>query len=104
MARKSTIGANPLDAVVPIKSGRTKQAGVQAEPARPVKERVTFQLPAPIIERARDAVYWTPGLTMAALMEEALRTHLDGVEKKRGEPIPSRKGAALKTGRPVKAA
>jgi hypothetical protein len=88
-----------LDAVVPMRA-----AAAQAEPARPAKERVTFQLPAPVIEKVRDAVYFTPGLTMAALMEEALLTHLDRVEKKRGEPIPSRKGAALKTGRPVKAA
>jgi hypothetical protein len=102
MARKSTIGENPLDAVVSAK--RTERVESQAEPARAAKERVTFQLPVDLIEKARDAVYWTPGLTMASLMENALVAQLERVEKKRGKPVPSRAGAALRTGRPVKAA
>lgn len=104
MARRSTIGDNPLDAVVPRMSGGTKRPEPEANPARPTKERVTFQLPVDLIEKARDAVYWTPGLTMANLMEEALVAQLERTEKKRGEPFPSRAGAALRTGRPVKAA
>jgi hypothetical protein len=99
--RKSTIGENPFDAVVPAK--RTERVESQAEPARAVKERVTFQLPVDLIEKARDAVYWTPGLTMASLMEMALVAQLAQVEKKHGKPFPSRAGA-LRTGRPVKAA
>lgn len=79
-----------------------KRGEPQADPARPSKERATFQLPVELIERVRDAVYYTPGQTMAAFMEEALRHQLDRIEKKRGEPFPSRRGAALKTGRPVK--
>jgi hypothetical protein len=35
-------------------------------------------------------------------MEEALVAQLKRAEKKRGEPFPSRAGAALKTGRPIK--
>lgn len=104
MARKSTIGANPLDAVVPMQTGETKRVKPQAEPARATKERVTFQLPTDLIEKARDVVFFSPGLTMASLMEDALLAQLERVEKKRGEPFPSRAGAALKTGRPVKAA
>jgi hypothetical protein len=102
MARKSTIGENPLDAVVSAK--RTERVESQAEPARAAKERVTFQLPVDLIEKARDAVYWTPGLTMASLMEKALVAQLERAEKKHGKPFPSRAGAALRTGRPVKAA
>lgn len=104
MARKSTIGANPLDAVVPMKRGETKRVKPQAEPARATKERVTFQLPVGLIEKARDVVFFSPGLTMASLMEEALLAQLERAEKKHGKPFPSRAGAALKTGRPVKAA
>jgi hypothetical protein len=63
---------------------------------------VTFQLPAMLADQARNAVYWTPGLTMAKLMEDALTAHLRRLQKDRGEPFPSRGGAALKTGRPVK--
>ena len=105
MARRRTIGASPLDAVVPLRRDEAPPAGereVGAAPApRPGKERVTFQLPADLIERTRDAVYWTPGATMAALMEAALTDHLAKLEKRRGQPF-ERRGGALKTGRPIK--
>ncbi len=101
MARRpSTIGLNPLDAVVPPHgSGRGPE---EAAPARrPAKERVTFQLPVELIERVRDAVYWTPGATMAALMEAALSDHLAKLEEHRERPF-ERRGGALRTGRPIK--
>jgi hypothetical protein len=69
---------------------------------RTPKERVTFQLPVELIEKARDVVYFTPGLTMARLMEDALVAQLKWREKSRGQIFPSRAGAALRTGRPVK--
>jgi hypothetical protein len=94
MARRSTIGANPLDAVVP--AGLPAQQSPEPKATR--KERVTFQLPVELIERARDVVYWTPGATMAGLMEAALEAELG-----RREQVPSRAGA-IRTGRPVKAA
>jgi hypothetical protein len=101
MARKSTIAANPLGAVPRLKRGATM--GVeQAEPARATKERVTFQLPVGLIEQARDVVFFTPGLTMASFMEEALLAQLGRAEKKRGKPFP--RVPAPKTGRPVKVA
>ena len=106
MARRpSTIGTNPLDAVVPLRRGderpeAEREAGA-APASKPGKERVTFQLPVDLIERARDAVYWTPGATMAALMETALTDHLAKLEKRRGQPF-ERRGGALKTGRPIK--
>jgi len=37
-------------------------------------------------------------------MEEALVAQLERAERKRGELFPSRAGAALRTGRPVKPA
>ena len=52
MARKSAIGANSHDAAVRTRTGGTKRA----EPAKAVKERVTFQLPVGLIEKARDVV------------------------------------------------
>lgn len=79
-------------------------AKARNKPPLATKERVTFQLPVGLIERARDAVYFTPGLTMSALMDEALRGQLDRLEKKRESPFPSRDGAVLRTGRPVKRA
>lgn len=99
MARKSTIGTNPLDAVVPPKQGEDPAS--QTALGRVRKERVTFQLPIDLIERARNAVYWTPGATIAGLMEHALAAHLAEIEQQRGAPFPLRE-SALKTGRPIK--
>ena len=56
-----------------------------------------------LIEKARDVVFFSPGLTMASFMEDVLVVQLKRAEKKRGEPFPSRAGAALRSGRPVKA-
>lgn len=103
MARKSTIGTSPLDAVVPMQR-ETKRAEPQAQPAKTRKERVTFQLSVDLIERVRDVVYWTPGATMSGFIEEALTAQLGRAEKNRGEPFPSRDGAQVKTGRPLKRA
>jgi hypothetical protein len=86
LARKTTIREKPED-----------------QPERPPRERITFQLPVHFIEKARDVVYFTPGLTMGSFMEDALVAQLERVEKKRGKPFPSRGGAAIRTGRPVKA-
>jgi hypothetical protein len=55
---QSTIGATPRDAAVRTKTGGTKPA----EPARATKERVTFQLPVSLIEKARDVVFFSPTL------------------------------------------
>jgi hypothetical protein len=50
-----------------------------------------------------NVVFFSPGLTMASFKEDALVAQLKRAEKKRGEPFPSRAGAALRSGRPVKA-
>ena len=78
-----------------------KRTEPKAASATAVKERATFQLPIDLVERVRDAVYWTPGATMSGFMEEALRAHLERIEKKNGRSFPSRPGK-LKTGRPIK--
>ncbi len=64
------------------------------------KERFTAQLPQELIERARNAVYWTPGLTLAELTQTALENCINQLEVERGEPFPPRSGK-LKTGRPI---
>lgn len=65
-----------------------------------VKQRITIHLSLDLIERVRNAVYWTPGLTIASMTEEALEKALLELEKKRNAPFPQRK-EELKTGRPV---
>ena len=65
------------------------------------RERLTAQLPQEVMERVRNAVYWTPGLTIAGMTTQALEQFLDQIEAERGAPFPPRQGA-IKTGRPVK--
>lgn len=108
--RKSSIGASPLDAVVPTKAASEASkrglapAGTHKRPekAKPIpKERLTVHISSELVERLRDAVYWTPGLTLAAIAEEALSKAIAALERKNGEPFQKRKGQ-LKAGRPVK--
>lgn len=65
------------------------------------KQRVTFQLPVELIERARDTVYWTPGLTLNRLAEIAFLNTLDCMEALHGGAFPPR-GGHLKVGRQVR--
>jgi hypothetical protein len=62
---------------------------------------MTIVLPASLIDRAKNAVFWTPGLTLADLAIDGIELSLAKVERKNGGPFPRRKGD-LKGGRPVK--
>lgn len=64
--------------------------------------RVTVKLPETIIERARNAVAATAGLTLVALVERSLTTYIDELEKQRGTAFPARK-KPLPVGRPRRA-
>ena len=118
--RRSTLGSDPLDALVPEtpakratsasrrglstssrkrKTSTTKPRKAAAEDKVP-KVRATFHLPLDVFDQARDAVYWTPGLTLAELCEKGLRAELAKLEKRNGKPFPPRE-AELKGGRPV---
>jgi hypothetical protein len=102
--RKTTIGSKPLDAVVPHPDRRPASVTPKEAPvpeAKKAKERMTFHLPVDVMERAKNAVYWTPGLTLADLAAEALSEAVDRLEKKRGHAFPSR-ASELRGGRPMK--
>ncbi|HOK54645.1 MAG TPA: hypothetical protein PLZ21_00040 [Armatimonadota bacterium] len=104
---RKTIGNNPLDVVIPASDTQSQvieTPGSTQQPApRPSgrKERLTVHLPVDLIERAKNAVYWTPGLTLAGLAEQAFTEALERLEQKRGEPFPNRT-EELRGGRPVK--
>jgi hypothetical protein len=67
----------------------------------PRKAQATFNLPVPVLERARDAVFWSPGWTMARLAERGLELAIAELENKRGGGFPPREDEALPAGRPV---
>jgi hypothetical protein len=64
------------------------------------RQRLSMLLRSELVERLRDAAFWTPGATLAGLVDEAITKALDQMEKRRGEPFPPRKGQ-LKAGRPM---
>jgi hypothetical protein len=101
MATRKTIGMNPLDAVIPrdLAPGGTDQATEKRPKVE--KERLTVHLSVDLIDRVKNAVYWTPGLTLAGLAEDALREAVDKLEHARGEPFPPRQHE-LTGGRPLK--
>jgi hypothetical protein len=61
-------------------------------------QRVTVSLPAPLIERLRNAVYWTEDLPMASLVTEAIEDIVTQMEEANGGAFPQRV-SPLKRGR-----
>jgi hypothetical protein len=80
---------------------------VASPPSRPSKAerpqsrtvRLTVSLPSDLVDRLRDAVYWSPSLTLAWLIAQSLRTSLTEMESFRQCPFPKRT-KALRAGRP----
>jgi hypothetical protein len=109
--RRKTIGNSPLDTVVPRREPESapsipsvsteKQRAREDGPSRVTKERLTVHVPVELIDRVKNIVYWTPGLTLARLAAEALTKEVEKREKERGEPFPHR-AEELKGGRPLK--
>lgn len=116
MTKRKSIGETPWDVIVPpktpppstaaVKTKKVKTTAGRSEPpshggTRVEKERLTVHVSVAVIERAKNAVFWTPGLTLAGLAESALVKALEGLEKANGGAFERRKGE-LKGGRPMK--
>ena len=71
----------------------------KARPQQPRMVRLTVSLPGDLVDRLRDAVYWSPSLTLAWLIAQSLRTSLAEMESVRQGPFPKRTNA-LRAGRP----
>lgn len=61
--------------------------------------RLTVGLPGDLVDRLRDAVYWSPSMTLAWLIAQSLRDSLIEMESLRQGPFPKRPNA-LRAGRP----
>jgi predicted DNA binding CopG/RHH family protein len=110
MAKRQTIGENPLDGLFQTTTENNgtsvavyeeKQQAPKIRQKSSKKQRITVQISEDVIERLKNAVYWTPGLTLASLAEEAFAKVVDALEDKRKAPFPKRQ-EELKTGRPIK--
>jgi hypothetical protein len=63
------------------------------------KQRVTITLPVALLERLRNAVYWTGHGTLARLIADSLGDAVAQMEQANGQAFPQRL-APLKRGRP----
>ncbi len=61
--------------------------------------RLTVNLPGDLVDRVRNAVYWSPSLKLSWLIAQSLRTSLAEMESLRQGPFPQRKNP-LRAGRP----
>jgi hypothetical protein len=62
------------------------------------RQRVTVALPTSLVERLRNAVYWTGHQTLAQIIVDSLEETLTAIEHANGGPFP-RRLAPLKSGR-----
>lgn len=111
----NTMGDDPLADVVPEQqqdgqdeNGESNSTGTETRTngqsgGETEKKRMTMHLPEELTERIRNAVFWTPGLTISDLGTAALRRIMDELEEQEndGETFPDR-NQELKGGRPVK--
>ena len=98
--RRQSLRSDPLDSLLP-RPAPTSAAPPAAAATRPVSVSVGLQ--PQLLERARNAVYWTPGLTLAGVANLGLSLALEQLERaNHGKPFPPRVGP-VPTGRRVQA-
>lgn len=63
------------------------------------KERLTVLISGDVLNRLRNAVFWTPGITMTGIVEKCISDAIASLEDQRGAKFPQR-SRELKAGRP----
>lgn len=108
---QSTIKHDPFDESDPLSlvvggGPPRRQPGpikppIRLGPGRPQKkEKLTVHLTPDLIERIKNAAYWNPRLTIAAIAERGLAAVIAEIERDNGGPYPPRE-EELKGGRPI---
>jgi len=87
------------DPGTPQPMGASRNGKHEETPGTARRVRITVNLPADLVEQMRDAVYWTPGVTLAWLVARAMKTSLTELQSKRQGPFP-RRSKPLRAGRP----
>jgi len=103
MTRKSALGSNPLDAIIPKQPATAPKSSAKKPVEKkqpPERDRITVQILASTVERLKDCAYWER-LTVAEIVEQGALALIEKMEAKRGEKYPTR-AAPLKAGRPLK--
>lgn len=92
-AKNNSVDINVLE-------GKTQQAEILQEPVKLKRVRISAEISGDIAERIKNAVYWTPGMTMAGFIEESLAKAIEQLEEEKGEKFPQRE-RNLVGGRPM---
>ena len=85
---------------LPTRTDHSANPRTSHGPEPPKKQRLTVNLSKDLIDHARNAVYWIPGMTLASFAKIAFQETLARWEQHRGKPYPPRRGK-LKVGRPI---
>lgn len=102
MSERRSSGRPPSDRRHPLRERvKLHPAGPALERRGEKRERLTVKLRGEIIERLRNAVFYTPGLTINGFIEQCIIQIVDSMEKDRGETFPQRT-ENLRAGRPAK--
>ncbi len=89
---RETIGFNPLDAYTnPVEP-------IKPKPQVKKKQKITLIMDADLVERLKNAVYWSHGISICSVIEEATEKMVKHLEKENGKPYPERNGE-MKRGR-----
>lgn len=96
-AKKRGLPNTALEAFVPEKSKAKKAA---AKPERVAKRRYTIHVSTELFDRARNAAYWLPGVTVSGLVEAGVLREVERLEKANGGPF-ERRAKELVGGRPI---
>ena len=99
MPTTTTRTAVPAEIHLPRGTDITNHGVLKEKGQRPRMVRLTVNLPSHLVEQMRDAVYWTPGLTLAWMIARAVRTSLTELETIHQGPFP-RRLKPLRAGRP----
>ena len=83
----------------PVSTTANGSTTPHSKPTKLRKQRVTITLPLSLLERLRNAVYWTGHGPLARLICDALDDAVTHMETTNGQPFPQRL-APLKRGRP----
>ncbi len=82
-----------------LEEGSQKQESLH-ESVKLKKVRISAEISGDVADRIKNAVYWTPGMTMAGFIEESLAKAIEELEEGKGEKFPQRE-RQLVGGRPM---
>jgi hypothetical protein len=88
---RDTIDSGFLDGIF------TPVEPVKSKPAKK-RQKITLTMDSDLVERLKNTVYWSPGLSLCSLLEEGAEIMVNQLEKENGKPFPERNGE-LKKGR-----